>query len=108
MIDSLLEKDIAKNRITRDHANEIKSRITTTTSISEFSSMDFIIEAVSEDVDLKCRIFSELDQITNDDTILATNTSSISITKIAAATNKPDRVRFLNQSSSIYLKSMKV
>jgi 3-hydroxybutyryl-CoA dehydrogenase len=88
----LLEKDIAKNRITRDHANETKSRITTATSIIELSSMNFIIEAVSENVDLKCKIFTELDKVTHDDTILATNTSSISITKIAAATKKPGKV----------------
>ena len=90
----MLEKDIAKNKITRDHANEIKSRITTAASTVELSSMNFIIEAVSENVDLKCKIFTELDKITNDDTILATNTSSISITKIAAATKKPDKVCF--------------
>ncbi|CAG8713951.1 6681_t:CDS:2, partial [Funneliformis mosseae] len=98
-VDGLLEKDIVKNRITRDKATETKSRITTTTSISEFSTMDFIIEAIPEDVDLKREIFAKLDQITSDDTILATNTSSISITKIAAATKKPAKVigmHFLN------------
>ncbi|CAI2179267.1 18009_t:CDS:2 [Funneliformis geosporum] len=91
-VDGLLEKDVVKNRITREKATETKSRITTTTSISEFSSMSFIIEAIPEDVDLKREIFAKLDQITSDDTILATNTSSISITKIAAATKKPDKV----------------
>ncbi|RIA94804.1 3-hydroxyacyl-CoA dehydrogenase [Glomus cerebriforme] len=91
-MDSLLEKDIVKNRITRDHANETKARITTSNSIHELSSADFVIEAVSENVDLKRKIFTELDEVTHKDTILATNTSSISITKIAAATKKPDKV----------------
>jgi 3-hydroxybutyryl-CoA dehydrogenase len=89
----LLEKDITKNRITRDHANETKSRIKTAASIGELDSVNLIIEAVSENVDLKRKIFTELDKVTSADTILATNTSSISITKIAAATRKPDKVK---------------
>ncbi|CAG8504267.1 11009_t:CDS:2 [Ambispora gerdemannii] len=84
--------DIAKNRITRDHANATKSRITTVNDISAFNDLDFVIEAVSENVDLKCSIFSELDKVTKSDAILATNTSSISITRIAAATKKPEKV----------------
>ncbi|GBB99773.1 hypothetical protein RclHR1_03630001 [Rhizophagus clarus] len=91
-MDNLLEKDIAKERITRDQAAETKSRITISTSISELSSADFIIEAASENMEIKRKLFSELDAITNENTILASNTSSISITKIASTTKKPDKV----------------
>ena len=56
------------------------------------SGIDLVIEAATENIDLKLKIFSDLDDLTSDDVILATNTSSISITKIAAATNRADKV----------------
>ncbi|CAG8549955.1 12572_t:CDS:2 [Ambispora leptoticha] len=84
--------EIAKNRITRDHADATKSRTIIVNNISAFNDLDFVIEAASENVDLKRSIFSELDKITKSDAILATNTSSISITKIAAATKRPEKV----------------
>ncbi|CAB4384155.1 unnamed protein product [Rhizophagus irregularis] len=91
-IERLLEKAISKERITPDQATDTKSRIEISTSISDLSSADFIIEAVVEDMDTKRKIFSELNLVTDENTILASNTSSIGITGIAAATKKPDKV----------------
>lgn len=84
--DKLLEKDVAKERLTRDAADIVRSRITPTLKMDDLSSVDFVIEAVPEIPDLKTGIFSKLAQIAPKHAILATNTSSISITKIAAAT----------------------
>ncbi|TGZ85175.1 hypothetical protein EX30DRAFT_17988 [Ascodesmis nigricans] len=84
-MDKLLSKDISKGRLTESDAEAIKSRVTTSTSLDPLSEVDFVIEAVPEIVNLKTDIFSRLAQITPANTILATNTSSISITKIAAA-----------------------
>ncbi|CAG7916961.1 unnamed protein product [Penicillium olsonii] len=85
--DKLLEKDVAKQRITREAADAARGLLTPTIKIDDLSSVDFVIEAVPEIPDLKTKIFSSLAQIAPKHAILATNTSSISITKIAAATS---------------------
>ncbi|KAJ5543158.1 hypothetical protein N7535_005587 [Penicillium sp. DV-2018c] len=85
--DKLLEKDVAKQRITREAADEARGRLTTSLKMDDLSSVDFVIEAVPEIPDLKTKIFANLAQIAPKHAILATNTSSISITKIAAATS---------------------
>ncbi|CAG8545797.1 10880_t:CDS:10 [Diversispora eburnea] len=92
LINNLIEKEVSKQRITREHAESTKSRIGTISIIEELDDTNFIIEAVSENINLKCKIFENLDNILKKDTILATNTSSISITKIAAATKRPEKV----------------
>ncbi|KAH0615013.1 uncharacterized protein H6S33_000649 [Morchella sextelata] len=84
-MNTLLEKDIKKSRITASVASEVKSRITTSTDLSALHDSDFIIEAVPEILSLKLDIFSRLPALTPPDAILATNTSSLSITKLAAA-----------------------
>ncbi|KAL4937403.1 hypothetical protein BDV06DRAFT_203009 [Aspergillus oleicola] len=84
--DKLLEKDVTKERITREAADAARGRITSTLKLDDLSSIDFVIEAVPEIPDLKTSIFTKLSQIAPKHAILATNTSSISITKIAAAT----------------------
>ncbi|GAB7345709.1 hypothetical protein MBLNU457_3985t1 [Dothideomycetes sp. NU457] len=84
--DKLLEKDVAKERISKDDAAATRDRLTTTTKMDDLSEVDMVIEAVPEIVDLKTKIFSSLAQICASHAILATNTSSISITKIAAST----------------------
>ncbi|OAX85603.1 hypothetical protein ACJ72_00017 [Emergomyces africanus] len=89
--DKLLEKDVAKERMTQDHAAQVRSMIKPSTSLSDLSDVDFIIEAVPEIPDLKSSIFAQLAEIAPSHAILATNTSSISITKIAAATTKNPR-----------------
>ncbi|KAF7116541.1 hypothetical protein CNMCM5793_005022 [Aspergillus hiratsukae] len=84
--DKLLEKDVAKERLTREAADAVRARITPSQNMDDLSSVDFVIEAVPEIPDLKTSIFSKLAQIAPKHAILATNTSSIPITKIAAAT----------------------
>jgi 3-hydroxybutyryl-CoA dehydrogenase len=84
----LLAKDLSKQRITQEILDQTRSRIHPTTQMSDLSDVDFVIEAVPEIPSLKEKIFAELAQVCPKHTILATNTSSISITRIAAATTK--------------------
>ncbi|KAF9930692.1 hypothetical protein FBU30_000153 [Linnemannia zychae] len=84
-MDSLLKKDVAKGRLTEAQAEETKSRVKTTQNMADFNNVDFVIEAVSENPALKAKLFHDLAQATPKHAILASNTSSISITKIAAA-----------------------
>jgi len=86
--DKLLAKDVSKSRITQDQADEARSKLSSATSIEKLSDVDFVIEAVPEIPQLKFDIFAKLAEICPKHAILATNTSSISITKIAAATTK--------------------
>ncbi|KAL8731153.1 MAG: hypothetical protein Q9181_004400 [Wetmoreana brouardii] len=86
--DKLLEKDISKDRITKDEATTVRNRISPTTKMEDLSSADFVIEAVPEIPSLKTSIFAQLAKICPSHAILATNTSSISITKIAASTSQ--------------------
>ena len=86
--DKLLEKDVSKQRISKDQATAAKERLLPSTRMEDLSDVDFVIEAVPEIPDLKASIFSQLAQICPPHAILATNTSSISITKIASATTK--------------------
>ncbi|OBT90205.1 3-hydroxybutyryl-CoA dehydrogenase [Pseudogymnoascus sp. 03VT05] len=88
LADKLLAKDVAKERISQSDADLIRSRLTSTTNMDDLSSVDFVIEAVPEIPSLKFDIFSRLGQIAPAHAILATNTSSISITRIAAATTQ--------------------
>ncbi|KAF7554745.1 hypothetical protein G7046_g6731 [Stylonectria norvegica] len=84
--EKLLAKDVSKSRITQDQADKARSLLSSSTKMEDLSSVDFVIEAVPEIPSLKFDIFSKLAQIVPKHTILATNTSSISITRIAAAT----------------------
>ncbi|KAH8683153.1 3-hydroxyacyl-CoA dehydrogenase [Tricladium varicosporioides] len=86
--DKLLAKDVTKERITQEQSDKIRSLLSPTTSMDSLSEVDFVIEAVPEIPSLKCSIFEQLAQICPKHAILATNTSSISITRIAAATTK--------------------
>lgn len=81
-----------KGKITEEQGEEILSRINGSTDLQAVEGADFVIEAVTEDEEIKQKIFSDLDRICRKGVILATNTSSISITKIASATDRPDRV----------------
>lgn len=76
----------------KEDVDTIMGRIETTLQLSEFAGLGVVIEAISEQEDLKCALFAQLDGICSPDTILASNTSSISITNIAAATRQPERV----------------
>ncbi|KAJ2707657.1 hypothetical protein FB645_000634 [Coemansia sp. IMI 203386] len=91
-LDKLLIKDVTKGRCTEDERSDVKSRISSVSSISEMTNADFVVEAVSENAELKRKIFAELSEKMSPETILATNTSSISITKIASAAKRPENV----------------
>jgi 3-hydroxybutyryl-CoA dehydrogenase len=81
-----------KGKITEDQREEILSRIKGSTDLETIKEADFVVEAVTEDEATKTKVFSDLDRICEKGVILATNTSSISITKIAGATTRPDHV----------------
>lgn len=88
-----LDRMVAKERITEVDKDRTLGNITTYTSLEEgVEYASLVIEAATENVDLKLKIFNDLDQFCPDDTILASNTSSISITQIAAATSRPEMV----------------
>lgn len=86
ILEKLLAKDVAKQRITQEQADAARALLTPATSLDSLGDVDFVIEAIPEIPDLKFDIFSKLAQICPKHAILATNTSSISITRIAAAT----------------------
>lgn len=88
-----LDRMVTKEKITEEDKARTLGNITTYTSIKEgVQYASLVVEAATENLDLKLNIFKELDEVCPDDTILATNTSSISITQIAAATNRPEMV----------------
>jgi 3-hydroxybutyryl-CoA dehydrogenase len=91
-IDKNLKRDVDKERLSSEEKQTISSRIQTTTDLTSFNSASFVVEAVTENLGVKTEIFKALDQITPPLTILASNTSSISITKLGAATGRPDKV----------------
>ena len=91
-IEKSLAKLVSKERMSQDEADAARSRISTAIDRSACADVDLVVEAVPEILDLKLSIFSELDEICKDDCILATNTSSISISEIASATSRPDKV----------------
>lgn len=88
-----LDRMVSKEKISESDKNQTLANITTYTSIKEgVQYASLVVEAATENKDLKLKIFKELDEVCPDDTILASNTSSISITEIAGATNRPDMV----------------
>ena len=91
-IEKSLAKLVSKERMSQDDADAARARISTAIDRSACHDVDLAIEAVPEILDLKLSIFAELDEICKDECILASNTSSISITEIAAATSRPDKV----------------
>jgi 3-hydroxybutyryl-CoA dehydrogenase len=91
-IDKSLQRDVEKERLDADTKQAITKRIRTTTDFASLSSATFVVEAVTENLAVKTEVFKRLDQITPPHAILASNTSSISITKLGAATKRPDKV----------------
>ena len=91
-IQKSLSKLVSKERISQSDADDTLARISTTTDRAECADVDLVVEAVPEILDLKISIFSELDEICKPECILASNTSSISISTIANATNRPEKV----------------
>ena len=91
-IDKSLQRDVDKQRLDTAGKQSIVERIRTTTELDAFREASFVIEAVVENLGVKTEVFKSLDQITQPGAILASNTSSISITKLGAATSRPDKV----------------
>ena len=87
-----LERELAKNKITETQKSETLRRIEVTVERSRLAECDFIVEAASEKLEIKSELFRDLDRICRPEVILASNTSSISITKLAAATRRPQKI----------------
>lgn len=91
-INKNLDKMVAKEKITAEEKEVIMGRITGSTDINIIADADLVIEAATEDMEAKKALFAELNGICKPETIIATNTSSLSITEIAAASGRPDKV----------------
>jgi len=87
-----LEREVSKNKIAADERTAALSRIQATIDRTQLAAADFVVEAASENFAVKAALFRELDLICRPDTILSSNTSSISITKLAAQTKRPEKV----------------
>ncbi len=89
---SEIDKMAAKGRVNGDKANRLKGLITGSVSKEAFADADFVIEAVFEDLMVKQQVFAEVEQVVREDCILATNTSSLSVTEMASGLKHPERV----------------
>jgi 3-hydroxybutyryl-CoA dehydrogenase len=92
VVSAMLKRAVDKGKMTPNELEQIMGRIKGTTDMSEFAECDLVIEAVTEDLELKKKIFSQLDQVCSPAAILATNTSVLSITDMAVVTKRPDKV----------------
>jgi 3-hydroxybutyryl-CoA dehydrogenase len=92
MIDKSLGKFVEKGRLSAPDRDAALARLTTGTNVDSLADMDYVVEAVYEDLEVKRSLFARLDQITRPDVVLASNTSSISITLLGSATNRADKV----------------
>jgi len=91
-IETSLDQLVASDELTEADAEAARERITGTTALADLADADVVIEAVLEEMAIKRDVFEELDTVTDDDVVLATNTSTLSITSIAAATDRPAQV----------------
>ncbi|MFO7783136.1 MAG: 3-hydroxyacyl-CoA dehydrogenase family protein [Thermodesulfobacteriota bacterium] len=91
-IDKFLSKSVEKGKLEASEKDAIIGRIKGTTDMGDLKDVDFVVEAVIEDLELKKGVFKELDDLCRPEVILASNTSSMSLTEIAAATNRQDKV----------------
>lgn len=91
-IEGFLSKSVEKGKMDIKEKTTIIGRIKGTTDMVDLKDVDFVVEAVLEDMDLKKRVFKELDELCRSEVIIATNTSSMSITEIGASTKRPDKV----------------
>ncbi|WML50477.1 3-hydroxybutyryl-CoA dehydrogenase [Neobacillus sp. PS3-34] len=92
VINKNLSRQVEKGRMTEEQKQEITARLTPSTDLNDAGGVDLIIEAAVENMDIKTKIFSQLDNIAPANAILASNTSSLPITEIAAATKRPEKV----------------
>jgi 3-hydroxybutyryl-CoA dehydrogenase len=91
-IDKSLQRDVDKERLSAGEKSAIVGRIKTATNLESLTDAFIVVEAVTEDFEVKAEVFRALDTITKPEAILASNTSSISITRLGAATKRPDKV----------------
>lgn len=91
-IERLLQRSVDKGRITADEAKDTLGRIRPTAKLEDVAAADAVIEAVPENLDLKKRVFAELDEVCPRETILLSNTSTLPIADIASATKRPENV----------------
>ena len=105
-IDHSLAKFVEKNRISASERDEALGRLSTATSVDQLAAVDYVVEAIVEKVEEKKALFASLDALTRPDVILASNTSSISITVLGAATGRPDRVLGMHFMNPVPLMSL--
>ena len=92
-IEKNLDRMLKREKVSEDDKQTTLDKITTYTSMNDgVAGVDLVVEAATENMDIKLKIFSQLDEVCSENVILASNTSSISITKIASVTNRPDKV----------------
>ncbi|MDX6409891.1 MAG: 3-hydroxybutyryl-CoA dehydrogenase [Gaiellaceae bacterium] len=91
-IDGYLSRGVEKGRLSEGERDAALGRLTVTTDLAALADCDLVIEAALEELELKRKLFAELDRVTRPDTILATNTSALSVSEIAEATERPQRV----------------
>ncbi len=91
-IDKFLAKSVEKGKMTADAKSALLGRIKGTTKMADLKDVDYVVEAVFEDIELKKKVFKELDALLKKEVIIATNTSSLSITEIASVTGRPEKV----------------
>jgi 3-hydroxybutyryl-CoA dehydrogenase len=105
-IDRSLAKKVAKGQFDRAQADVIRGRISATAAIADLVGCELIIESVVEDVEVKRRVFAELDRVMGPETVLATNTSTLSVTELALTISHPERVcglHFFNPAAQMAL-----
>lgn len=98
-IDKNLQRGVDKGKLSADEKTQILSRVKGTTSVADFASADFVVEAIVENFEVKQKLFAELSKVTRPEVVLASNTSSLPITKLASSTNRPERfigMHFMN------------
>ena len=91
-IETGLSKFVEKGELTDEAADAVRERVRGTTDLADLAAADVVVEAVVEDIEVKQDVFADLDSVTDDDVVLATNTSTLSITTIASATDRPEHV----------------
>ena len=91
-IERYLDRAVEKERLTSDERDAALARLTLTTDVSDLADCDLVIEAIVEELEPKKELFAELDRVTRPDAVLATNTSALSVSEIAEATERPERV----------------
>jgi len=91
-IEGLLTKSVAKGKVTEEQKHDTLRNLIPSLALEDAADCDLVVEAIVENMEIKCKVFRDLDKICKPDCILASNTSSLPITEIAASTNRPEKV----------------